>query len=574
MTLWKKKDNSSTLEEVIEKNTGMNINEFLHPKREPYLMNLDKIVEFLKRARQNKTYDTVFIFGDYDCDGVTSSTILYATLSKFFGVDATVKVRLPRRMSEGYGISMTAIDEVQPGWLVITVDNGIAAIDPIQAARNKGCDVLVIDHHMPRGDGLIPNCNILLDPHQLNDDSEFDGYCGAGLAYRLAQKLFPSDSEFLTKMVALAGIGTVADVMQLLGDNRNIVIDSLHAVNARQGTVGLNALLDELKLEYATADDYGYKIGPIINASGRLYDDGPMKVFELLSIDDKKVPKKDLKKMAKALIKVNAQRQNLVSQFDSLAMNQIVEKGFDKTGSERKHKFAVIYDSHFHEGINGIVAGHATELLNMPCAVFSPTSNPHLWKGSGRSIDGVNLKALLDQVSDLFIGYGGHAGAAGMSIDPVNLPKLQEAMDNLLADVDEDKGTDALLYDFEIQASDLDSYIDKVNQFAPYGEGNPPLTFKVDGFHALPKYGSFYRTMGKQKEHVKIFGTDYDAVLFDLAQRYLDDNAPRNLNLLGHLSQNHFRGKITNQVEVLDYAPIPYKHKEVVYRDISELINH
>lgn len=287
MKEYTKRDSCMTMEEVIERNTGMSLKAFLTPQPNPYIHNMDRAVYFFKKkvndAAEKKEILQIKIVGDYDADGMNASAILYDAIISYLKANslaeyAEVSVRLPRRYSEGYGLSEKIIDESESG-LIITVDNGIAAIDAIKKAKDKGIDVIILDHHL--GGEKLPCADIIVDPH-CEGMSTFKHYCGAGLAYRFAEMLI-TNKDLLDKLLVLAGIATVADVVPLIGANRYLVRQSLKLINRGIATSGVLALVRKMRLEKITAEDYGYKIGPVCNASGRLLDDGAMDIFHLLS---------------------------------------------------------------------------------------------------------------------------------------------------------------------------------------------------------------------------------------------------------------------------------------------------
>lgn len=268
-----KRTNAKTLAQVIENRTGMTVDAFLHPDPEPYLYGLRESVAFLKQTVGSIT--CIYIFADYDCDGIMSGIILYLSIQEYVK-DIPVQIRFPRRFSEGYGISEKAVDEIPDGSLLLTVDNGITAVTPIQKAKEKGVRVIILDHHLA-GD-ILPDADWIVDPHT-ETNSAFQDYCGAGLAYRFAKELLPKDHPLLDKLLVFAGIATVADMVPLLGANRYLVQKSLEYINAGIGTDGLRALLRILNVRHITEETYGFLIGPICNASGRILDNGAKDVF-------------------------------------------------------------------------------------------------------------------------------------------------------------------------------------------------------------------------------------------------------------------------------------------------------
>lgn len=567
---WEQKcPNLKTVREVVEAGTGIPASEFLHPPKDPYLRNLTEAVSFVKDAI-NKDIP-IKIIGDYDADGICASSILAICLREASGKEP--EVRLPRRFSEGYGLSMKIIDETERG-LIVTVDNGIAAIEQIRAAKEKGLSVVVIDHHLPVRDPdtneiILPDADVILDPHAISG-SAFYYYCGAGLAYRFAKELIPG-SPTLIPLLSLASIATVTDMVPLVGDNRNIVIEGLEAVRKRNVTLGLNTLLNELNLTYVDEGDYGYKLGPIMNAAGRLYDDGPMEVFKLLKTHvtpahpDYTKTLISLQEKAEKLVKDNEKRRELVRKTMPIARQILIENGL------QSQKPIVIYDPRFSEGIIGIIAGNLAEEYRTPALVLTDSKTPGVLKGSGRTYGTVHLKQLLDRSASLLEGYGGHSEAAGVSVKHENLTRLREHLKKELDGVDFGVDPDTSYYDLTISAKDVAKNIREVSQYAPYGQGNPPIVFQVQGFECSPVAGKFVKTMGEHGQHIKFLGKDVSAVGFDMRDRYVGEGEPKVLDFVGSLTQNYYKGVFYNQIEVHDFKPV--KKKETKERkSLEELL--
>lgn len=557
---WIKKDSASSIAEVVERNTHLSIQDFLNPGKDPYLTNLTEAVDFIKKEIAKGT--KISIIGDYDCDGITSSTILSLAIKEASGTEP--HVRIPRRFSEGYGLSMKIIDEIDDG-LIVTVDNGITAIEQIKEAKKKGLKVVVIDHHLPVTDTILPDADVILDPHAI-PGSAFIDYCGAGLAYRVAKLLIPNH-PLLTSLCALASIGTVADVMPLVGDNRIIVMNGMAAINARNVTTGLRMLLEEMKIEWVTEGDYGFKLGPVMNAAGRLSDDGPMDVVQVLKTNfdilDNAERLEALRNNVKKLVQNNEKRRELV-RVSMRETEQLMEK-------EILRRPIVLYSPNFSEGIIGIIAGQLAEKYCTPAIVFTDSKTKGVLKGSGRTYGTVHLKELLDSVSEYLVGYGGHAGAAGLSVEYKNLHDFKVALNEKLKGVDFGVDRDTCLYDLEIPVTEVAKYIRELNKYAPYGEGNPQIRFKVTDFSCSPVNGKFTKAMGPHLEHIKFYGKDISAVGFDLSERYRKDGEPRVLDFLGMLSNNYYKGRAYPQIEVIDYKKIEQKKSEL-NRSLEDLL--
>lgn len=558
---WVKKGDCKTISEVVCRNTGLSLNDFLHPKKDPHIQNLKEAVDFIKTAVSKGK--EIHIIGDYDVDGDLASTILAMGFQEAFGKEPTV--RLPRRYTEGYGLKQKMVDEIDDG-IIVTVDNGIAALDPIKAAKAKGLDVVVIDHHQPvvckeTGKIQLPDADVIVDPHAVTG-SEFDGYCGAGLAYRLIKELIP-DSPMLIRYLVFASLATVADVMDLIGDNRNIVMGGLWAIRKRYVTLGLNTLLNKLELAYVDEGDYGFKLGPIINASGRLLDNGPSDVVHLMKTHvmpgepGYKEALGETEKLSVLLIQRNEERKKLSKEAEERAEKIIEEQGLaDK-------KPLILYDPETSEGIIGIIAGRLAEKYCTPALVFTNSEKDGVLKGSGRTFGTVDLKATLDTGGDLFLGYGGHPGAAGMTILKKNLSALQERLSATLDGVDFGVDPDVLHYDLEITVDQIPGMMQQLKLYAPYGQGNRAPVFKITGFTCAPRGSVFFRLMGEQQQHIKLFGQNVDAMGFDMTERYKKDGEPVAIDIIGTLGRNYFNGNFYNRIEIIDYMPAERKSTEL-----------
>lgn len=553
----KQKDaNIQTLEQFVEKNAGTDIQSFLHPPRDPYVKNLDDMSNAIKEELKKNT--PITIVGDYDCDGICSSSILYLT---FKSLNVEAKVRLPRRFSEGYGLSEKIIDEIDAG-LVVTVDNGIAANFAIQKAKDKGLRVFVLDHHLKSPDGY-PNADIIVDPNAISG-SEFNDYCGAGLAYRLAKKLIPENTTLLDKLCVLASIATVADVVPLKGDNRNIVIDGLKLLNQRKVTFGLYTLLNKIGSEWYTESDYGFKLGPIMNACGRLHDDGAHRAFTLLTIDSETDASDAAEKanmFAEELIANNEERKARAKAELDRARDIVSREGFKN--------IIIIEDDLFSEGIIGITAGKLAEEFHVPALVF--TKHQDIYKGSGRTIEGIHLKNLLDEARDEMLGYGGHAGAAGMSVAVDNFKTFKSVLEEKCPQIPIDNTS---YYDFKISVNDVHQTNIDLIKYAPYGNGNPKPVYYIEDFELVPRGSAVYRTMGAEDDHIKLYGEDVDAIGFGLAGEYMDMNKPLDVSLIGTLGLNIFKGKMYDQIEIISLGVFEQKQETTeMMNKLQDLMN-
>ncbi len=532
---FRKKDNCTTIASVVERNTGMTISEFLREEKSPHIHNLKETADMIRNYLLS--HRDVTIIGDYDADGDTSTAIMYWTMR---GLGVTPKIRIPKRFSEGYGMSVKIIDEMPDNdGMIITVDNGIAAYDAVKQAKDKGYTVVITDHHLPpkdeKGRLILPPADIILDPHVEPEKSEFEDYCGAGLAYRLAQELLPDTN--LIQLLVLASIGTVADVMPLVGANRTLVKDGLKALNNNKCVPGLSKLLDKLQFDgHVDEDYYGFTLGPIFNSSGRLYDDGASKVIEVLTSGKSE---ENLDEKAENIIKINDVRKGLVRKGEVSLEQNLNDK-----------RPIVVYDENLHEGLVGIIAGHLSEKYNCPAIVFTKSTKDGVIKGSGRSVEGYHLKNILDKMQSLIIQHGGHAGAAGLSIKLENLNAFKETFTREcgpMPELSKKQEFDLSLGEYKT-GTKYGEIISELKTYAPYGEANPKIMFHQ--FFDISS-GNF-RIMG-DGSHFSVALPGIKLTGFGLREKYEQLGRPQQIECIGHLSENWFRGNVSYQFEIVDF---------------------
>ena len=534
--MWKKRDNTKTIEDVVTRNTGQSLDAVLHPRNDSLIVNMDKAVACVKDAISKG--QPITIVGDYDADGITSSAILYHT---FKALGTIANVRLPKRFSEGYGIKAAMLQDINSG-LLITVDNGITAVDELALAKAKGLTVVVLDHHIAREDGVVPDVDVLIDPHVL-PSNDFGGFCGAGLAYKLATHLL-DDESLLEQLCALAAIGTIADVVPLVDDNRYIVINGLRALNRKKAPQGLLELVEQLNLFDVDEGDVSFGIAPIINAAGRMQDDGAQLPFSLLTAVEGHVG------IAEYLIKINeerktAQLEGMNTATDMIATNGLYGDPLMIVYSDGNDGYPVI-----PEGVAGILAGRLADKHQIPVFVLTKSGTPGILKGSGRSYGDIDIKTLLDKASGLLEGYGGHPKAAGLSVKQENIEELRTFLIKQLNDQPSSAKDDTLLYDLEIEAAELPELIEKIQKFAPYGEGNNRPTILVNSQRLYPRQRRFFTLMGSDQQHVKLFcGNKLAAVGFDLADKYSESGEPMSLDIIGSVFVNKYTDPVGRRLK-------------------------
>lgn len=552
MSFKKKNTKISTLKEVLEEKAGMKLEEFVKPKNHK-IPNMDKVSKRIFRAKKDN--EVITIVGDYDCDGITSSTILYQCFKK---AGLNVKVRLPKRFSEGYGLSEKIIDEIDEG-LVVTVDNGISAVEPIKKAKDKGLDVIIIDHHLSREDGEIPPADIIIDPH-ITKDCEFNYYCGAGLSYKLAQEMFPEEKnkEFLRSMQFISAIGTVADVMPIVDENRRIV-EIIKEIETIKMPAGLKVLLQEVNLlKHLTAEDIVFKISPMINALGRMEDDGAFQSFKTLNstkFDTAKVY------VAEMVEKNNKRKEE-------------TEKAVKKADETIK-KLALLGNPLFllnieaHEGILGLVANKVAEKYKTPTIILTETQDGFL-RGSGRTYGDFHLKDCLDRNKDLLLKYGGHKQACGLSVEK---DKFSELFSSLLDEKVQPQTKKDILFDLELDFNEIPDAIKFLEQYEPFGVGfeKPIIKTKIN---ALPvANGKYYQTLNA--DGLKFLcGQNITALMFGKTKEFEEAQTPKKFDVVGTISNNYFyfgrKETITPQIMIEDFAPIEEKEVKTSLANLLE----
>lgn len=573
---WKQKNPAlTTIKEVVMANTGLSDEELLDDCNDYEIKDIDKVVNVLSEAKLKDLFVTVV--GDYDTDGVTSSSG-WEYILKEMGI--RYRIRLPKRHAEGYGLNVNIIDEIEDG-ILITVDNGIAAIEAIKKAKDKGLFVIIVDHHKPAIDKItkeviLPEADIIIDPHAIAGQADFNDYCGAGLTYKIAEKLFEPESPVMKKITSFAAIGTVGDVVPLVRDNRNIVKKGLVTLLDYKGrTTGLAMLMKQFCIfDRITAEDIAFGISPAINACGRL--GAPVAPNEAEQSRELLCFNGSLSKAEQLAIEVAGRSDD--PKFTSVNEERKRQvRAADRKSNELIEEYAMWGDAPLvlniegvNEGLIGIVAGHLTEKHGVPSIVFTPSSkDPEILKGSGRSTPDIDLKALLDTCADDIEKYGGHPGAAGLSIKK---EKLDEFRTHLQENIGEhDFVIPEYTYDLEIKEGDIESLIPELDKYGPYGQGNPQPVFLIRNYHLCPKDSSLFKLSGAEKEHIRFYGATSFANAFWQHEKYLELGQPKTMNIIGTLDVSSFNGNVSYGIKVIDMEAVPEVSKKRT--KLAELIN-
>ncbi|MCI6691434.1 MAG: single-stranded-DNA-specific exonuclease RecJ [Clostridium sp.] len=460
-----------------------------------YLMkDMKKGVSIVKEAiLKNKK---IIIYGDYDCDGVNSTTILYKALK---AVGANYGYYIPNREEEGYGMHSGRIKKLsEEGYeVVLTCDNGISAFEQVELAKSLGMEVVITDHHdiplRENEDGILkeqaPKADAVINPKQKDCNYPFKMLCGAGIALKFSKCLFNEfnikNEEFLD-LFQFAAIATVCDVVDLVDENRIIVKKGLELLNKSEN-YGIQELKKATLLNDKKIEEYhlGFVIGPCINATGRL-ETADLSVELLITKDRERA-----KVLANQLSELNTVRQDLTKESTERIINRI------EAEKNKSDKVIVVYDENVHESIAGIVAGRVKEKYNMPCIVL--TKGKEMPKGSARSIEGYNITQELSKCSNLIEKFGGHPMAAGLSIKEENIKELRRKLNENCILTDEDL-VPIVKIDLPLSLNYLnEELINTIEALRPYGKGNPSPLFAVKDLFMERMW-----LLGKEKNFLKL----------------------------------------------------------------------
>ncbi len=468
---------------------------------DPFLIkDMDKAVSRIQRAVEEE--EPIVIFGDYDVDGVSATAILFECLSN---QGAQVRCKLPSRDGGGYGLNKEILKGLaDKGYtLVVTVDNGIAAVEEADYARELGIDLVITDHHLP-GEKL-PDAVAVVDPNRADDESPFKFLCGAGVAFKLCAALEGCDpAELLDMFGELAALGTIADVMPLTGENRTLVREGL-AVLQETMRPGLQALLENAGYagKPVTAETVSYGLAPRLNAAGRM--DTAAVALKLLLCENEE----QAAGIAARLGEINAERQQTEQQILAAALQTI------QADPARAHdRVLVVAGEGWHPGVIGIVASRLMERYGRPAIVISTENGEG--RGSGRAPSGFNLHGALAACSSCLIRSGGHAAAAGLLVEEEKIGAFRAAINAWAVREYPVPEPGTLKLDAAVRLGELDlASVRQLSRLAPFGSGNPvPLLLVqnavVDGLWPLGSEGRHTRVRLRQGDStcfVSVFGT-------------------------------------------------------------------
>ena len=497
---------------------------------DPFLFSeMSKIITRINEAIDQG--EPILIYGDYDADGVTGTSILVRCLRE---LGALVDYYIPNRFYEGYGPNEDAfMQAIADGYqLVITVDNGIAGVDEAEILLEHGVDLIITDHHQVKE--TLPRAYAILHP-ELDENYPFHHLSGAGVALKVAeallQEVIPED------FYAIAMLGTIGDVVPLIDENRSIVKRGLAALRETE-IEGLNAMMELAGTEKseATEVNVGFELCPRLNAPGRM-DEAALSVECLIAESEE-----EAKLIADQIESFNSERQKVTQKVLEEATKLVDAKTL------AKKKVVILYSPNWHEGILGIVAGRLAKQWQK--AVFVVTDDHEgFLKGSARAVEGYHLFELLNKCQDLIERFGGHALAAGITFAPENLQALEDKMNELLQEVEV---TPSLQVDLSLPLADLNiSFVEQLSILAPFGEGNRPPVIELKNV-----YVKNVKPIGNKLQHLKF--TLYqekhsvDVIAFNQAPLAMYLTPDTLFSFVGEAKINEWNGNRSVQFHFID----------------------
>jgi single-stranded-DNA-specific exonuclease len=480
--------------------------------------------------------ETIGIYGDFDADGITATTLLVQGLAL---LDGKTIPYIPHRQTEGHGLTVPVLKKMheQGAGLVISVDCGITDMAEVKTAMEMGLDIIITDHHSPLDE--IPQALAVINPKVNVGQYPYTNLAGVGVAFKLLQGLFRSlgKEDQINIVMDLVAIGTIADMSSPLGENRYFIKQGLKEMNASP-RLGIRELINQTRLEPGSidADKIGWIIAPCLNAAGRLADGLTGYKLLITELD------KEAQELALWLTQKNEERQRLTTATLVRAREQVIAMGLPP--------LLITADKEYPMGIAGLVASRLTEEFYRPSVVIHIADT--VCHGSCRSIPEFDIIAALNKFSSYLSRYGGHAAAAGFTMPTKDLPQLEKELSALAAE--QLAGVELrphLNIDAEVKLNDLGGDVYPTTQLlAPFGHGNPVPTFLSRGVEVVER-----RTMGTTNDHLRMRlkqgGTVWDCVAFRLSN-HQEEFAPR-IDIVYNLEVDNWRGKNQLRLNILDF---------------------
>lgn len=516
----------------------------LEDLEDPFLMpDMDKAVQRLNHALGHK--EKILIYGDYDVDGTTAVALVYKYLRPF---TSNLDYYIPDRYDEGYGISRKGIDYAYERGvsLIISLDCGIKAIDKIEYAKQKGIDFIICDHHMP--DEVLPDAVAVLDAKREDSAYPYEHLSGCGVGFKFMQA-FALDNGFpfsdLEKLLELTAVSIASDIVPITGENRILAYYGLRQIN-NNPSFGIKGIIDICGLagKEITISDIVFKIGPRLNASGRMMN-GKEAVDLLLAKDSVTARKK-----SESINHYNEERRELDKKITDEA-NAVIE-GFEK---QEDKKAIIVYNPEWHKGVIGIVASRLTEKYYRPAVVLTKSSE--LITGSARSVTGFDIYKAVENCRDLLENFGGHTYAAGLSLKEENLEAFKERFQQIAAE--------EIIPEQMVPQIDIDAFLDlkeispkfmsDLKKMSPFGPENQKPIFCT---REVQDYGTS-KLVGRDQEHIKLEIIDSKSasspihgIAFGMSQYNAHIKQMKPFDICYTIEENTYNGNTTLQLQIKD----------------------
>ncbi|MDR0536911.1 MAG: single-stranded-DNA-specific exonuclease RecJ [Tannerellaceae bacterium] len=512
---------------------------------DPYLMpDMEKAVLRLNKAIGNK--ERILVYGDYDVDGTTAVTLVYKYLRN---ITSYIDYYIPDRDGEGSGISFKGIDYAAERniTLIITLDCGIKAVDKIKYAKEKGIDTIICDHHKP--DETLPDATAILNPLCYGSTYPYEHLSGCGVGFKFMQAFaLSNDMPFATleKMLELVALSIAADIVPITGENRILAYYGLRQLNLNP-SLGIKGIIDVCGLagKELTINDVVFKIGPRINASGRMMN--ARETVELLLARDSA----SAREKSENVNKYNDERRELDKKITDQA-NAIL----DELNNNDDQKAVILYDPNWRSGVIGIVASRLSEKYYKPAVVFTRSTEPGMITGSARSTNSFDVYRAVESCNDVLENFGGHTYAVGLSIKE---ERLQDFIDRFLAYADKEIHADQMVPQIDIDAHIPFSSITpkltaELRRMNPFGPHNQKPVFYTSG---VKDFG-LSKLVGKELEHIKLelidktVQTPVQAIAFGMSQHLEHIKSNKPFDICYTIEENNFAGAVSIQLLIKD----------------------
>ncbi|MEZ0537503.1 single-stranded-DNA-specific exonuclease RecJ [Caldicellulosiruptoraceae bacterium PP1] len=545
--------------EAIEKFLFPSLNDFHDPFKLP---DMDKAVSLIKKAYEKK--QKVLIYGDYDCDGIASTYLLFDNLKNYI---SNLSYYIPNRFNDGYGLNIDVLKKfIDQFDLLITVDCGISAIDEVVFLKNSGKTVIITDHHEPKDS--LPNADAIVNPKRKDSEYNFRELAGVGVTFKLLQALAMKGFSFdVNNYLDIVAIGTIVDIMPLIDENRIITKFGLEKLR-NTSNIGLKKLIEVAgisnKSELKT-NDVSFILGPRLNAAGRI-SDASLALRLLLSNNEE-----EALKLAKIIDEENRKRQ--------LIEENTIKDAFKKISLNKNNlrkKVFVIGDKDWHQGVVGIASSKITEKYYRPTILYT-YEDFDIAKASARSIKGFNLYDALTKCRDALIKYGGHEHAAGLSLKIDNIEQLEKMLNEIANDCNFMIFKPYIEVDIKLQQNEIDDeLVDQLSLLEPYGIGNNEPIFMLQNLKV-----SSVKFFGDQNQYYKIMfnnNSNLEAISFSINYEMDELNEIKKIDVIGKLNKNVFNGIRKNQIYIIDlyenlisgiYKDLFYNFKILSQIDVS-----